>query len=175
MNLGDRMTIALVRSALISALCVGGAAACPAPDRPAGAPRIVRTTLPASAEGVGVGTDVVMAGLSVGSVVAADSADGGVRLILEIRHPAVPLRAGLRAEVRPAGIFVADVLALVPGPEDAPLLPEGADIPGTPRAATAAERRAAMRVVLPAVGLPALGALANDPPPLDGAGRAPHR
>lgn len=164
--------IAHIRSAMVYALCVGGAAGCGAPDWPAGAPRTVRTTLPGSAEGVGVGTDVVMAGLVVGRVLTADTAAGGVRLVLEIRHPAVPLRAGLRAEVRPAGILAADILALIPGPAEAPALPDGAEIPGAPRVATAAERRAAMRIVLPAVGLPALGALAQDPPP-DSARRIP--
>jgi ABC-type transporter Mla subunit MlaD len=173
-----------IRTALVCVLCSGAAAAgCSGDgDWALGAPRTVRTTL-ARAEGVGVGTRVVMAGVPVGVVTAVDTAgvaasDSRARLVLEIRRPEAPLRAGLRAEVRPAGLLVPDVVVLVPGPADAPPLPEGAEVPGAPRAATAAERRAAMRVVLPAVGLPALGALAQDPPrprSPESARRAPHR
>jgi ABC-type transporter Mla subunit MlaD len=165
--------IAPVRATVICALSVGGVTACGGGAVSSGVPRTVRTTVP-RAEGVGVGTRVLMAGLPVGTVRAADTAGvgGGVRLVLEVTRPNAPLRAGLRAEVRPAGLLAPDVIALVPGPAEAPPLPEGAEVPGRPRAATAAERRAAMRVVLPAVGLPALGAIAKDPPRPDSAGRA---
>lgn len=142
-------------------LCIAPAACGDLRPAPAG-PRTVRTVI-SRAEGVGVGTRVTMNGVPIGTVDGLDSSAAGITLLLAISRADAPLQAGLRAEVRPAGIFAADVVALVPG--DGPVLADGALVPGTPRAATAAERQAAMRIVLPAVGLPALGALVGGPSP----------
>ncbi|MFL5578318.1 MAG: MlaD family protein [Gemmatimonadaceae bacterium] len=135
-----------------------------------GAPRTVVTTL-RRAEGVGVGTVVRMAGLPIGRVTAIDSTADGVRLTFEVTRPDAPLREGARVEVHPTGPLSNDALDVVAGPVTARPLTAGAEIPGRPRLATSAERRAAMRIVLPALGLPALGALV--PPPPDTSARLP--
>src|SRR5215211_4591104 len=131
------------RIATLVGLCTAALLGCGMAERPP-PPRTLYTTLP-HGEGVGVGTQVLMAGLPVGTVRASDSSGAGVRLRMEITRADVPLHAGASAEVRPTGLFTGDAIVIVPGAADTPALAEGAEIPGKQRLATAAERRQAMR------------------------------
>ena len=108
--------------------------------------RHVTTRLP-HAEGLGEGSEVVMAGLTVGRVTSVDTLPCGVELRLEINRLDAPLTEGVRAEVRPSGLLSRDMIVLIPPPRVTPPLADGARVPGAPRATIAAERRAAWRTM----------------------------
>ena len=83
------------------------------------------------------------------------SRDTGVVLALAITRSDAPLLRGTVALIQPTS-FGDQVAFLLPPPGEAAALPESANVPGWPRAATAAQRHRALRIALPAIGLAAL-------------------
>jgi len=82
--------------------------------------------------------------------------DTGVVLALAITRSDAPLLRGTVALIQPTSFGGEQVAFLLPPPGEAAALPESANVPGWPRAATAAQRHRALRIALPAIGLAAL-------------------
>ena len=108
------------------------------------------------AEDIHVGSSVVINHETVGEVrrIVHLACDTGVALVLAITRPDAPLLQGTIAQIQPT--FGGEQVALLlPPPGDTLVLAESANVPGLSRAATAAERHHALRLVLPAIGLAA--------------------
>ena len=125
--------------------------------------RFFYTMLP-RLDGVVVGSDVVYGRATIGEVLAIEPGPEGCELSLRITSREAPIRLGDTLAVRP-GMLEPDELLVVAFHGRSALLESGATLPARPRVATDMERRRAMRLVLPAVGLPSVGALVPPPGP----------
>jgi len=131
--------------------------ACGSTDaRPASTTRHVVTAVP-FAEDIHLGSPVVINREAVGDVrrIVHLTCDTGVVLVLAISRSDAPLLRGTVAQIQPTAFGGEQVALLLPPPGEAAGLPESANVPGWPRAATAAQRHRALRIVLPAIGLAA--------------------
>ena len=160
---------------VITIVAFGVASGCDG-ERNSAPERLLYTRL-AFAEQIRVGSPVKLSGIDVGKVVAIQpAACDSVILELAVSRGDAPLFRGTVAQVRPSGLLGGEFIALLPPDTAAVPLPTGAWVPGLSRAATAAQRRAAMRLILPAIGLPSMAALVPpDSTQPDSASRAASR
>ena len=108
--------------------------------------RIVLTELTA-APGLKEGASVFFRGVEVGRVERLTLAHSGVQLVLGVRRPDVPLRAGDRVALRTVGLFGDAVVEIVPGPERAPPLGDSTTLAAVSPDTLAPAREAAAQAV----------------------------
>lgn len=99
------------------------------------------------ANGIASGTPVRFHGMDIGHVRSITPTRDGVRIQLSIDRQDAPVRTADRVAVQPEGIFGAYVIAIVPGPDSAPVVRDQATLAAAPPDSLAPIRDAIARAV----------------------------